>query len=165
MSDIIKDTILGIDVGHDGALVFYRDGRWTVVDMPTIGNGKKRQKRELNCAAIYALLREHGPIKHAYIEHAGAMPRQGVASMFSFGRTFGALQMALAALDIPHTIVTSRAWKKAAGIPSGADKEAGRRRALQLFPGEVANLARAKDHGRADAMLLAHFGPTLRVQP
>ena len=57
--------------------------------MPTVGDGK-RLRREINCAAICALLREQAPIKHPYIEHAAAMPRQGVASMFSLGRTFGA---------------------------------------------------------------------------
>jgi crossover junction endodeoxyribonuclease RuvC len=153
-------TTVGIDVGLDGALAFHRNGVWTLVDMPTIGNGKG--KRQINCAAICALLHEQLPIDHAFIEHAAAMPRQGVASMFSFGRTFGALEMALVAASIPHTIVTAQQWKKAAGIPTGADKEAGRRRALQLFPDQSANLARKKDHARSDAMLLAFFGPSLR---
>jgi crossover junction endodeoxyribonuclease RuvC len=154
----MSDTILGIDVGLDGALAFYRGGVWTLIDMPTIG----KKKRELDCATVCALLREHGPIAHAYIEHAAAMRikgrPQGGSSMFSFGRTFGALQMALSALGIPQTVVTAQTWKKAAGIPSGADKEAGRRRALHLFPGEAANLARKKDHARSDAMLIAYFG-------
>jgi crossover junction endodeoxyribonuclease RuvC len=76
--------------------------------MPTVGDGK-RLRREINCAAICALLREQAPIKHPYIEHAAAMPRQGVASMSSFGRTFGALQMALVAANISDTVVTSQA--------------------------------------------------------
>jgi crossover junction endodeoxyribonuclease RuvC len=133
--------------------------------MPTVGDGKKRTRRDINHAAICTLLREQMPIAHAFIEHAAAMPGQGVTSMFSFGRTFGALQMALVAVNIPHTIVTAQAWKKAAGIPTGADKEAGRRRALQLFPGEAAHLARKRDHARADAMLLACFGPSLPGRP
>ena len=149
-------TVLGIDPGLDGAFAFYDGGRWSLLDMPTVADGRKR--REINCAAVHALLRERAPIAHAYLEYASAMPRQGVASMFSFGRTFGALQMALVANGIPHTIVTPQSWKKAAGILSGSDKEASRRRALQLFPGEAANLARKRDHGRADAMLLALYG-------
>jgi crossover junction endodeoxyribonuclease RuvC len=154
-------AILGIDVGLDGAFAFYRDGRWTLVDMPTVGDGKKQQRRVINCPAVDALLREHAPIEHAYIEHASSMPKQGVASMFSFGRTFGALEMALVANGIPYTIVTAQAWKKLAGIPTGADKESSRRRALQLFQDQATALARRKDHARADALLLAHFGPKL----
>ena len=101
-------AVLGIDVGLDGALAFHRDGCWMVRDMPTVDDGK-RHRRDINSAAICALLREQAPTKHAYIEHAAAMPRQGVASMFNFGRTFGALQMALVAANIPHTVVTSQA--------------------------------------------------------
>jgi hypothetical protein len=82
-------AVLGMDVGLDGALAFYRNGCWMVCDVPTAADGK-RHRGEINCAAICALLREQAPIKHAYIEHAAAMPRQGVASMFSLGRTFGA---------------------------------------------------------------------------
>jgi crossover junction endodeoxyribonuclease RuvC len=151
-------AVLGIDVGLDGALAFYRDGCWSVVDMPTVGDGKKRQRREINYAAVCDLLRQHAPIAHAYIEHAAAMPKQGVASMFGFGSPYGALKMALVAHGIPYTIVTPQTWKKAAGIASGSDKEADRRRALQLFPDQAANLARKKDHARSDAMLIAHYG-------
>ena len=103
-------TVLGIDPGLDGAFAFYDAGRWTLLDMPTVADGRKR--REVNCAAVHALLREHAPIAHAYLEYASAMPRQGVASMFSFGRTFGALQMALVANGVPYTIVTPQSWKK-----------------------------------------------------
>ena len=62
----------------------------------------------------------------------------------------------------PHaacaTLVTPTKWKPAVGIHTGADKEASRQRALQLFPDQAVNLARKKDHARADAMLLAYFG-------
>jgi hypothetical protein len=71
-------AVLGIDVDLDGA----RDGCWMVRDMPTVDDGK-RHRREINSAAIRALLREQAPTKDAYIEHAAAMPRQGVASMFN----------------------------------------------------------------------------------
>jgi hypothetical protein len=61
----------------------------------------------------------------------------------------------IAACGIPFTIIMPAKWKPAVGVPTGADKEASRLRALQLFP---ANLARKKDHARSDAMLLAYFG-------
>jgi crossover junction endodeoxyribonuclease RuvC len=40
----------------------------------------------------------------------------------------------------------------------GGDKEGSRQRALQLFPAAHALLARKKDHGRAEASLIALFG-------
>ena len=78
--------------------------------------------------------------------------------MFRFGCSYGAVKMALAACGVPYTIITPVKWKPAVGVLKGADKEASRQRALQLFPDQAANLARKKDHARADAMLLAYFG-------
>jgi crossover junction endodeoxyribonuclease RuvC len=48
-------------------------------------------------------------------------------------------------------------WKKFHALPGG-DKEAGRQRALQLFPAAHELFARKKDHGRAEAALIALFG-------
>jgi crossover junction endodeoxyribonuclease RuvC len=78
--------------------------------------------------------------------------------MFRFGCCYGALKMALTAFGVPYTAVTPTKWKPAVGIVKGADKEASRLRALQLFPDQAANLARKKDHARADSMLLAYYG-------
>jgi crossover junction endodeoxyribonuclease RuvC len=122
--------------------------------MPVAGDAKHH---ELNGAEICCWLREHRP-DHAFIEFTSARPGQGVTGMFRFGVCYGALKMALAACNVPYTVVTPQKWKKALGIPAGADKEASRQRALQLFPGESVNLCRKKDVARADAMLIAYFG-------
>jgi crossover junction endodeoxyribonuclease RuvC len=79
-------------------------------------------------------LRAHAP-DHAFIEFAAARPGQGVTSMFTYGCAYGGLKMALAACGVPYTVVTPQRWKKALGVLTGADKEASRQRALQLFPG------------------------------
>jgi crossover junction endodeoxyribonuclease RuvC len=60
----------------------------------------------------------------------------------------------LAALQIAYTTVRPAIWKRALGL--GKDKEAARLRAMQLFP--AADLRRKKDHGRAEALLLAWWG-------
>ena len=73
------------------------------------------------------------------------MPRQGASSGFKYGRACGAIEAAVACWAIPMTIVE----------PAGKDKEAARQRALQLFPAAHAMLARKKDHGRAEAALIA----------
>lgn len=146
--------ILGVDVGLSGALALYRDGRWLLLDMPIAGDAKRH---EINGPELCRWLREQAPA-HAYVEYAAARPGQGVSSMFKFGVSYGATKMALAACGIPYTIVTPAKWKPAVGVPTGADKEASRLRALQLFPDQAASLARKKDHARADAMLIAHYG-------
>jgi crossover junction endodeoxyribonuclease RuvC len=143
--------VLGIDPGLSGALALYCDGQWV---LPIAGDAKHH---ELNGPEICRWLRAHNP-GHAFIEFASARPGQGVTSMFRFGCSYGAVKMALAACGVPYTVVTPQKWKLAVGVPTGADKEASRQRALQLFPDQVINLARKKDHARADAMLLAYFG-------
>jgi crossover junction endodeoxyribonuclease RuvC len=146
--------ILGIDPGLTGALALCRDGGWTLLDMPIAGDAKHR---DINGPELCRWLREHAP-DHAFIEFAAARPGQGVSSMFRFGCCYGALKMALSACGVPYTVITPAKWKPAVGIHTGADKEASRLRALQLFPDQAANLARKKNHARSDAMLLAFYG-------
>jgi crossover junction endodeoxyribonuclease RuvC len=149
-----RGGILGVDPGLTGALALYRAGTWMFMDMPIVGDAKHH---EINGPELCKWLREQQP-EHAYVEFAAARPGQGVSSMFRFGVTYGATKMALAASGVPYTIITPVRWKAGVGIPAGSDKEASRLRALQLFPDQAANLGRKKDHARADALLLAHYG-------
>jgi crossover junction endodeoxyribonuclease RuvC len=92
---------------------------------------------------------------HAVIEEAQAMPGQGVRSMFTIGVGFGVWLGLLATLDIPYTRVRPSVWKPSMGL-RGQDKEAARLRAQQLFP--QADLRHKRDHGKAEALLLAEYG-------
>jgi hypothetical protein len=85
-----------------------------------------------------------------------AMPHQGSSSDFKYGRAVGSLEAAITYCEIPMTIIEPTAWKKFHQL-RGGDKEAGRQRALQLFPSAHALLARKKDHGRGDAALIALY--------
>jgi crossover junction endodeoxyribonuclease RuvC len=95
---------------------------------------------------------------HVVIEESQAMPRQGVRSMFTTGFGYGLWIGLLTALQIPYTPVRAHIWKKALGL--GKDKEQARLRAQQLFP--AADLRRKRDHGRAEALLLAWHGHLAR---
>ncbi|MGE5548417.1 MAG: hypothetical protein ACM33T_16045 [Solirubrobacterales bacterium] len=97
-----------------------------------------------------------GPIAHAFVEAVGAMPGQGVSSVFAFGKVFGLVLGILAANFIPHTLVPPQRWKRTLGVP--ADKDGARARASQLLPAHAGLWCRAKDDGRAEAALLAYFG-------
>ena len=75
--------------------------------------------------------------------------------MFTFGRNLGAWEGLLAALHISYVMPAPQQWQRGLIMPSdGADPKA---RSLavarRLFPD--ADLSRKKDHGRADALLLA----------
>ncbi len=97
----------------------------------------------------------------AIIERVGAMPGQGVSSMFNFGAAYGTVIGVVSALKIPVHFVTPAKWKKHFGL--SADKEEARARALQLWPGRAEMFARKKDHGRAEAALLALYAAEVIV--
>ena len=94
------------------------------------------------------------PQSHVIIEEAQAMPGQGTRSMFTIALGMGVWLGILGALGLAHTRVRPGVWKRTLGLAS--DKEQARLRAMQLYPS--ADLRRKKDHGRAEALLLAHYG-------
>ena len=157
--------ILGVDPGiHGGlAIVACNDGAAPelvdAIDIPVTGVGAKER---VDVLAVRTWIETHPPA-HALIERAQAMPKQGASSGFKFGRATGALEAVIACCKIPMTIVEPSGWKKFHQL-RGKDKEGSRQRALQLFPAAHALLARKKDHGRAEAALLALAGPQLERQ-
>jgi crossover junction endodeoxyribonuclease RuvC len=95
------------------------------------------------------------PDAHVVIERVGAMPGQGVTSMFNFGYGAGVIEGICAALFIPYFHVLPQTWKRQMGI--GADKTACREMAQKLWPGAADRFKRVKDDGRADAALLGRW--------
>jgi crossover junction endodeoxyribonuclease RuvC len=152
--------IIGIDPGLSGALAFYWPDikELQVIDMPTYGvtMGKSR-RRVLDLAALCKHIGDCAerdtPV---FLEEVHAMPKQGVASSFTFGRVFGAIEGMLAALKIPVTRVPPNVWKRA--LRCTFDKDAARRRASELLPHHAYLWALKKHDGRAEAALLAYYG-------
>jgi crossover junction endodeoxyribonuclease RuvC len=149
---------LGIDPGVRGglAIVEIDDGAAPrlvdAVDIPTVGTGAKER---VDVLALRAWIQTHHPDR-AGIERSQAMPKQGASSGFKYGRATGALEAVLACCEIPFEIVEPSAWKKAHHLRGGPEnKEAARALALQFFPTAHGLLARKKDHGRAEAALIA----------
>lgn len=144
--------VLGIDPGLSGGFAkLDHDGSLYVFDMPTLMH---LRKREIDAAVLADYL--SGTADHAFVERAAAMPKQGVSSMFSFGRAYGTVIGILAAFNVPMTFVSPQKWKAALGVPK--EKDGARARASQLLPGHSSNWLRSKDHGRAEAALIALYG-------
>lgn len=142
--------ILGIDPGASGAIAFYfpdYPDRVSAEDVP-VANG------EINATILARRIKQFGP-SVAVIEQVGAMPKQGVSSTFKFGDAFGLVKGVIGALEIPTHRVTPGRWKKHFRLSS--DKEEARALALRLFPACADSFARKKDHGRAEAALIARF--------
>jgi len=150
--------VIGIDPGINGAISVFRDGKLeSVVDMPTveIASGKTI-KRHISAATLRNILElDMYQFSHVVIEKVGAMPGQGVTSMFNFGRSAGIIEGVVAGLKMSSTYVTPATWTKAVGRAAG--KDASRMRAMELFPSKADLFKRAKDDGRADAALIAYW--------
>jgi crossover junction endodeoxyribonuclease RuvC len=149
---------IGIDPGLRGAVaVLAPDGTLEALyDTPTLTLRTSRGSRqEYDVPGLVALLAPYrGTQTHVVIEEAQAMPGQGTRSMFTCGLGFGVWLGILGALGLAHTRIRPHVWKRALGL--SGDKEQVRLRAMQLYPG--ADLRRKKDHGRAEALLLARYG-------
>lgn len=145
-----EHCILGIDPGLSGAVAFYFPSRPTLIasdDVPVAGD-------EVDAATLAQRIRQIAPTV-AVIENVHAMPKQGVVSMFRFGRAFGAVLGVVAALGIPAHLVAPGRWKRHFRLAS--DKEDSRALALRLWPTSE-QFSRKRDHGRAEAALLARYG-------
>lgn len=139
-----KMTYIGIDPGKDGALAVLCEGGLVSV-VPFYPDAYKAALRALNGPAL------------AVLEHVGAMPGQGVTSMFSFGENFGYLKGLLEAFEIPYELVRPQRWKKEYGI-SGKNQPV--EVCKRLFPGTSLRRTERckKDHdGMAEALLMAEF--------
>ena len=149
--------VIGIDPGASGAIALLVSGVLiSVHDMPTVTvERNKAQKRQVCPAGLSLLMQQLSPHR-ATVEKVGAMPGQGVSSMFSFGRSVGIIEGVLAAKQIPVTFTTPQAWQKLSGASKG--KDGSRQRVMELFPSQAHLFARVKDDGRADAVLIALAG-------
>jgi len=138
-------SYIGIDPGKKGAMAIIRGDR---VDLWPFDPENYRNVLLLTdeTRAVCAL------------ERVGAMPGQGVTSMFHFGENYGLIQGFLMAFDIPFELVTPQRWKKAFEVTG--DKNSSIAVAKRLFPG--VNLKRTPgshkgDDGMAEALLLAEY--------
>lgn len=155
-------TVLAADPGLTGALAWLRaraDGGielLSVVDLPTAqAHQGGKVKTHLLPAAILDLIRNptFSP-SHFVLEQVSARPGQGVTSMFRFGHTAGLLEGLAVGAGLPVTHLSPARWMALAGVRKGED--AGRLRAVQLFPEHAFWFARKKDHNRADAALIGY---------
>lgn len=148
----MRNLWLGVDPGLNGALAWVTDDGHLIdaIDMPVLEvNGKKKVSPQMLTADI-----SYRMPRLVVVEEVGAMPGQGVTSMFNFGYSAGIIAGVVAGLQLPIVLYRPAAWKRAAGVP--ADKGAARQMAQRYWPGSRA-FDRVKDDGRAEAALLARW--------
>ncbi len=157
----MSSIIIGVDPGLDGGIARIRAGVGGVsaIPMPTIGTG--RRKEYLPALVCELRFLDDAPV-YMFIEKAQPYPKQGVTSVFTYGRHYGIWIGICAALEIPLEEVTPRAWQKVMlGSRTGDTKARSVECAARMFP--RVSLMRtgrcSKPHdGMADALLIAEFG-------
>lgn len=153
---------IGIDPGITGAiaLVNHKGALCELFDLPTMLKGDiKKPKKCINAKALQhilcAWLAEWGDLI-AFVENVHAMPGQGVTSMFNMGETFGTIKSVLTCENIYTNLISPQKWKKQLKLTS--DKEECRQYALKMYPNDIHQINRKKDHNRAEAILIARYG-------
>lgn len=143
--------ILGIDPGLDGGIAILDGSHIELLEtIPTQSKGGFI-KRQVDAQKLSNILRVYPDIV-CYLEGVASRPGQGVASVFSFGDTYGAIRGVLGALNIPTYTVTPSKWKKELKISS---KEDSLKAIKDLYPSLK---IRKKDHNLAEAILIAIYG-------
>jgi crossover junction endodeoxyribonuclease RuvC len=149
--------IVAIDPGLTGAIGFLRGGVFAgVEDMPVVVKGVGSVKNEVSPAGMKTLIKQYlqpGDAVVTVLEKVGAMPGQGVSSVFSIGDSYGAARAVLATGGFELIQVAPAVWKKHFKLT--ADKELSRALAQRLFPDAPLHLK--KHDGRAEALLLARW--------
>ncbi|WIA34456.1 hypothetical protein OEZ86_012789 [Tetradesmus obliquus] len=101
------------------------------------------------------------PLLRAFLEVSSIMPTNGSLSTLAQGYSIGAWQAVLLALGFEVCSVHAKHWKKGLGLLK-ADKDDSRALARRLFAGvgqcQQHIISRKKDHGRAEALLIAAWG-------
>jgi len=146
--DDTPHCVMGIDPGISGAVAFFypEQDRVALYDMPVVNN-------MVNGAELARIIKAYAPTD-GIIEAVHAMPGQGVSSTFKFGQSYGIAIGVVTACTVPCHLVTPQRWKKYFRL--GSDKDEGRELAIRLWPDSI-HFSRKKDHGRAEAALLARF--------
>ncbi|MDP2619885.1 MAG: hypothetical protein Q8P46_06865 [Hyphomicrobiales bacterium] len=156
-------AVLGIDPGVSGALACVDEHGvvQAMYDMPVLQAEGARGRRIVDGPALIRLLRRERVFFsacnfRAVLESVRSMPRDGHVGAFSFGRSFGTIETALAAVEVPFVPVRPQVWKKALSVP--ASKDGARAAASRLLPSGASMWPLKKHDGRAEAALIAYYG-------
>jgi len=159
--------MMGVDPGLSGALALIdtRTGEVVVDDMPVRVLSTRRVRRRgkmvtkvkkvVDGKAIGDWIEKHQPHR-ACIELVGSRPHQGVSTTFTFGEAYGCASGAIESMNVPLDRVTPLVWKRKLGL-IGASKRGSLELARRKYKHAAKRLARTRDNGRAEALLIAEY--------
>ncbi len=145
-------SFAGIDPGKTGAMAIFDEQ----------GQGISFLDFQEDLRAVCQSVRSKDvecPIALAVLENVHPMPREGVSSSFKFGTNFGIWQAILTAYSIPFQLITPHRWRRVldSSVPAKPSKEDLRLYAIRRWPEAAPYLHRKRDHGRAEALIMAEY--------
>lgn len=152
--------IIGIDPGQKGGLALLDHKTAAILDclpMPATIPEIHSVLNEWSLRSVMGFDRA----AHVFVEQVGAMPKQGVTSMFTFGRHLGNLEGILVAIKTPYEFVRPQVWQKTFWGASTDSKTSALQACQRLYPqqGLLATVRSKKAHdGLVDAILIARWG-------
>jgi len=154
-------TYIGIDPGKTGAIAAFRDDQVVFYDAEYV-NLASLAEAILATEEVFVLLEKaqvmprtrikKGPDGIEVEERSG----QGAVGMLNYGIGYGKYLGMLESHKIKFDQVHPMTWKKEFNL-LGKKKDASIAKAKELFPQAADELKRKKDHGRAEALLIAEF--------
>ncbi|KAI4373640.1 hypothetical protein MLD38_011746 [Melastoma candidum] len=167
------DWVIGVDPDNSGALAVVKRSdcelgfEARVFDSPVVPVlVGKRIRRRLDPRSIVQLLQSlDAPLgTKAYIEQSAPFPHDGKQGWWSGGFGYGLWIGILVASGFSVVPVPSLVWKNLFELSgNGPSKDDSRRVASDLFPSLSDQLKRKKDHGRAEALLIAAYGKGMKL--
>lgn len=141
--------VMGIDPGVNGGIAVVDMDTHEVIDVTAMPD---------TLTDISEFIEKHKDVVAAYVEKVHSMPKQGVASTFTFGVFYGYVLMGVVSHKIRKIDVMPAKWQSEMGVKSkkGEEKTSHKNRlkglAQNLFPKIKVTLK------NADALLLAEYG-------
>ncbi|XP_016505200.1 Holliday junction resolvase MOC1, chloroplastic-like [Nicotiana tabacum] len=160
--------VIGVDPDTSGALALLKPNQPPqVFDSPhlkvLVGKGVRKR---LDAKAIVQLLQSfEAPIgTTVYVEQSTPYPQDGKQGWWSGGFGYGMWIGILVASGFSVIPVPSSAWKSEFQLTKErSNKDYSREVASELFPSLSSLLKRKKDHGRAEALLIAAYGKGIKI--
>jgi crossover junction endodeoxyribonuclease RuvC len=154
-------VIMGVDPGLNGGVAFMETSG-KIIHFQKMPTKKVDDKKIIDIQQIAGMIAKLEP-EHVFIEKVHSMPKQGVASTFTFGVGYGmvlGLCFALEAL-LRTELVTPQRWQKFmySSMPDPKSLEPKARARLrfgELWPALVEE--NVTHDGIIDAMLIAEYG-------
>ncbi|MCK5600735.1 crossover junction endodeoxyribonuclease [Candidatus Pacearchaeota archaeon] len=124
--------------------------------MPIMDSGSKgRTKKKVDAGLLAEFVKRFRPSKIC-CEKVSSMPGQGVAGMFSFGRSFGVVDGIAGALNIPITYVIPTVWKRHFALLKKDKKQSIILANIFLYEQGI-RFMKVADEGVAESFLIARY--------